>query len=149
MGNDSEDSEIDFKETKAQIVAWYKKVSQKRFKHLPNGYHMDRWMFQTAMFLTFAFLFFVAHSYNYNLDFYRCGPEPGTPEYLQPGPDYTCPNPFYKPDMAWKGQENLPPGEYGTKLGPLFNSAFYSPFLIFGLAFGINHLIHNQRRRTQ
>lgn len=148
---DSEDSELDFNEIKGQGLEWYEKASQKRFKHLPNGYRVDRWLTITAMLLTFAWFLFVANSYNYEMDYYKCVHGSGSAEFYLDGSeremfkaDY-CKNPFYKPSN-WKNEEFLPPGEYGTKLGPLFHSVYYSPFLIFGLAFGLNHLIHNRRR---
>lgn len=138
----SKPDEIDFKGIKCQGVTWYKKVSQKRFKPLPNGYLMDRWMFQLAMFLTFGWLFFVAHSHNYNLDYYKC---------INPAPYDTgelCKNPFYKPDQSWKGQEFLPPGEYGQKPGPLFQSVIYVPILLFMISGTLNHLFHNRRKAS-
>lgn len=149
--SDSEDSGVDIQEIKREILDLYKKVSQKRFKALPNGYTLDRWLTISAMLLTFCWLFFVAYSYNYDLDYYECVHGPGMAEFYPDGSqrdvwsqDY-CRNPFYKPSN-WKNEEFLPPGEYGTKLGPLFHSVYYSPILIFGLAFGLNHLIHNRRK---
>ena len=139
----TEDSEIDFKEIKGQSTI-YKKVSQKRFKHLSNGYVWDKWIGTGLMLMCFAFLFFVAHSYNYNMDFYKCGTE--TPDYITAGPSEQCHNPFYKPGNAWKGQEFLPPGEYGQKPGPLFNSVTYIPIILFAIAGLFNHLIHNRRK---
>jgi len=144
--SDSDDLGKDFKEFKAQCLAWFKKASQKRFKQVPNkDYRMDRWLMNLAMLTVFGWLFFIAQSYNYNLDFYQCG-NSEIPDYL-PQPTEECLNPFYKSGNAWKNQEYLPPGEYGQKPGPLFKSVFYSPFLIYGLAFFLNHIIHNRRRK--
>lgn len=142
----ADDDTVDFKAIKGQTMAWYKKVSQKRFKHLPNGYKWDKWMGTALMLTIFAWLFFVAHSYNYSLDYYKCGTM-DVPDYMHYTGGEECKNPFYKPENSWKGQEYLPPGEYGTQLGPLFHSAYYSPFLIFGIAFFLNHLIHNRHWR--
>lgn len=141
---DSEDSEVDISEIKSQCLAQYKKVSEKRFKRFSSGYRIDRWIFQVAMFTIFGYLFFVAHSYNYDLDYYKCGSQ-DTPEYIKQNlAQQDCKNPFYK-EPTWKNQEYLPPGEYGTKLGPLFHSAYYSPFLLFGIALLLNHIIHNRK----
>jgi len=134
----SEDSDsIDM----TQVKDAYKKVSQKRFKHYSNGYKGDRWLFQLTMFLIFGWLFFVAHAHDYKLDYYEC---------IDPNPYYesgtTCKNPFYEP-VTWKNQESLPPGNYGTKPGPLFQSVFYVPILFLAISALANHLIHNRRRR--
>lgn len=147
--SDSEDSGESFEELKDECLNLYKKASQKRFKQLPNGYKVDRWLTTTAMLLTFCWLLFIAYSYDFDLDYYQCINGPGRVEFYPGGSqkelysqDY-CRNPFYKPEN-WKNQEFLPPGEYGTKPGPLFNTAFYFPLIIFGMAFALNHLTHNR-----
>jgi len=138
--SDSEDSEVNLSEIKTQASSLYKKVSQKRFKRLPSGYQFDRWMFQLAMFLVFGWFIFVSISYNFNLDYYECiDPNP----YFESG--LMCKNPFYKPELEWKGQEFLPPGEYGQKPGPLFNSITYVPIILFLISGIANHYIHNRR----
>jgi len=149
---DSDGSDLDFKEFKVQVVAWYKRASQNRFKRFLNGYRVDRWVTTTAMLLLFLWFFIVAKSYNFSLDYYKCEHGPGMAEFYPDGSqkevysqDY-CKNPFYKP-QNWKNVEYLPPGEYGAKPGPLFKTVYYSPFLIFGLAFGLNHISHNRRRK--
>lgn len=142
----SEDSEIDFSEIKGQTLAWYKKVSQKRYKRLSNGYVWDKWIGTGYLLICLAYLIFVANNYNYALDYYKCGSE--IPDYIQAGPSEMCENPFYKPQNAWKGQQYLPPGEYGTKPGPLFHSIKYVPLIFFMISAGLNHLLHN-RRQTQ
>lgn len=139
----SGDSDINISEIKDSCVGLYKKVSEKRFKRLSNGYAMDRWIFQLAMFLTFGWLLFVANSYHYDLDYYECGT--GSPDYATVEP---CKNPFYKP-ATWKNQEFLPPGEYGQKPGPLFNSVTYVPVILFLIGGFLNHLIHNYKRRDK
>lgn len=150
--SNSEDSGDSFEEFKAQCLSWFENASQKRFKRLPNGYKVDRWVTTTAMLLLFLWFFIIANSYNYDLDYYKCINGPGMAEFYPDGSkkemysqDF-CKNPFYKP-TTWKNQEYLPPGEYGTKLGPMFHSVYYTPFIFFGLAFGLNHLLHNKRRK--
>lgn len=138
-----------------EIKAIYKKSSQKRFKRYPNGYRADRWMFQAGMVLIFAWLFFVAYWYHFDINYYKCEHGAGRSEIYPFGENgieiktyeaNMCRNPFYKPSLEWRTQEYLPPGEYGTKPGPMFNSIFYVPFLIFGVLAGLNHIIHNRRR---
>jgi len=145
VGNDSEDSEVNFKELKAQGVAWYKKVSQERFKRLPSGYVWDKWIGKGILFLILAFALFVAHSYNYDLNYYKCGND--MPDYIMQGPAQLCQNPFYKPSITWRSQEYLPPGEYGQKPGALIYSAVYMPIILFGVAIILNHNIHNRRKK--
>lgn len=108
-----------------------------------EGYKLDRWLFQAAMYLIFGWLWFVAFSYNYSLDYYEC----------VSGNEYfdsmeVCKNPFYKPENAWKAHEFLPPGEYGTKPGVLFGSVSWMPVLLLGLAALINHFWHNRGRNN-
>ena len=136
----SEDS-VDFKEIKAQCITSYKKVSQKRFKRFSSGYVWDKWIGTVYILICFGFLFFVAQSYNYDLDYYKCGSE--VPGYITNNPAELCENPFYKPHNAWKSRPFLPPGEYGTKPGPLFHSVTYIPILLFMISGLLNHLLHN------
>jgi len=123
---------------------FYARAKRKRFKVFPNKYVVDRWLINGAMLLLFAWLFFVAHSFHYDLDYFKC--EGGNP-YSQDATltDY-CKNPFYKP-VSWKNSEFLPPGEYGYKPGRLFQTIYYFPFLFFGIAFLINHLLFNRRKK--
>lgn len=144
---DSEDSDIDFSEIKGQTMAWYKKVSQKRFKRFSNGYVWDKWIGSGYLLICLVYLFFVAHSYNYDLNYYQCGSE--LPDYVQPGQAEMCKNPFYKPSLEWRTQEYLPPGEYGQKPGPLFWSIQYVPLILLLISAGLNHLIHNISRNTE
>lgn len=142
----------DFEEIKYQIRDWYDKTSQKRFKRI-KGYKVDRWLTITAMLLTFAWLLFVAYSYDFKLDYYECINGPGRAEFFMDGSQQdvwtsdSCLNPFYDP-ITWKNQKYLPPGEYGTKPGPLFNSVYYIHLFFFGLAFGLNHLFHNKKKNN-
>lgn len=142
-----------------KIKAHYKKIAQKRYKRLPSGYKMDRWLFQTIMWGLFLWLFLIAKSYNFSLDYYECINPAGRATYY-PGvgevidwQDEACKNPFYKPDQAWKSQQYLPPGEYGTKLDDWrWSSVFFMPLLAVALALGLNHWIHNsdtRRRRSR
>ena len=120
-------------------------IQKDRFKYF-FGYKVDRWIITTAMMLCFAFLFFIAWSYDFKMNYYFC---PGDQEDLYNnffdmethGED--CLNPFYKAP-TWENEKYLPPGEYGTKMGPLFNSAWPVTFILFALAFLINHLVHNK-----
>lgn len=139
----------------AEIKAHYKKVSQKRFKRFgERRYKVDRWLCQLGMFLIFAWLFFVAKSYDFDIDYYKCEHGAGMAQF---NPDGTqkeyyssdlCENPFYRPS-SWKNQPYLSPGEYGAKIGPLFQSTYYAPFLIGGICLGLNHLIHNRKQRRK
>lgn len=135
------------------IRSWFKRVSEKRFK-LVRNYRLDRWLFQAGMFMIFAWLFFIVWSANFQLDYFYC-PENADGSisgsmimlsgYELEGAvvDGACRNPFYKND--WKNQEYLASGEYGTKPGPFFRSAFASPFIVFGFILLINHFWHNRK----
>lgn len=138
---DSEDSGQTFREFMVQCNEWYEKASQKRYKRFGNGYVWDKWIGTGLMLVCFAYLLFVANSYNYALDYYKCGSD--IPDYVTPEEPEMCENPFYKPQNAWKGQEYLPTGEYGTKPGPLFWSIQYVPILLFVMTALLNTLIHN------
>ena len=130
-------------------VKFKKMISQNRFKQLRgNKYVFDRIIFQVAMFLIFGWLLFVANWYHYDLDYYECVHGPGMAEYFPDGSHKNvfssdmCKNPFYEPE-SWKNQEFLPPGKYGTQLGPMFESAWIVALLGLVGAFGLNHWIHN------
>jgi hypothetical protein len=137
-----ENESIDFESIKKDARKMYASISKKRFKKVNSGYCFDRWLFQLAMFSVFFYLWFVAQSYNYNLDYFKC--ESGFQEYG--GIDEGCKNPFYDSANFWKNVEVLPVGEYGQKPGHLFWSIEYVPILIFGFAFGMNHLFHNRKK---
>ena len=145
--SDSGDPDINISEIKDSCVGLYKKVSQKRYKRHSNGYVWDKWIGSAFMLICFAYLFFVAHSYNYNLNFYQCGSD--LPDYIQTGQDEMCKNPFYNPSLEWRTQEYLPPGEYGTKPGPLFWSIQYIPIILLLISAGANHIIHNRNWRRK
>jgi hypothetical protein len=96
----------------------------------------------------FAWLFFVAYHYEFKLNYYSC---------INPGSEFenslipitqpeNCKNPFYKAP-TWENQEYLPPGEYGTKLGGVFYSAYYVPIVLFALFLLLNHLLYNKGKK--
>jgi len=134
------------------IEDWFKKAQEKRFKSF-QGYKLDRWLFQFGMYAIFFWMFFVAWSSGFDLNYFYCpensdGSISGLKIMLK---DYdldgavvngSCRNPFYKDD--WTTQQYLPPGEYGTKPGVLFNSVMWSPFVVFCLLFLFNHYFHNK-----
>lgn len=126
------------------IKEQYKKIAKKRYKRFGH-YKVDKWIFQGAMWLTFAWLVFVGYSYHWNLNYYQCGYNPNN-EIRSYDSNAVCKNPFYKPDRAWECMEHLPPGEYGTRLGPLFYSINYMWFIFFGVAFIINHFVNNKKK---
>ena len=108
-------------------------LQKNRYKYY-GSYKIDRWLIQASMFLIFGWLFFIAYSYNFDMNYFECSNMDVT---------YSCKNPFYKP-TTWINEPYLPIGEYGTKLGPLYNSAKPVTISILILAFFINHLIYNR-----
>lgn len=108
-------------------------INKDRYKNISN-WKFDRIIFNIAMLLIFGYLFFVAWHYNFDMDFFKC-------ETINI--EDSCINPFYKP-ITWKNVENLPTGEYGTKLGLLFESVFYVVIGLLILAFCLNHLLYNR-----
>ena len=137
------DDTLDLKDLASDIKRTWNNSKKKRYKKF-GKYVVDRWMGQGALFLILFWIWFIAQSYNYNLDYFKCGDEnPWTG-----GPDQFCKNPFYNPSLSWRIYEYLPVGEYGTKPGPLFNSAWY---VIIGILAGagiLNHIINNRRKMT-
>jgi len=129
-------SKIDIKEVFSSSPGRYK---------LFGVYKVDKWIIQACMFLVFAFLFYVAWSSNFNLDFQSCNYDAVNNKPLM-GAE-SCKNYFYTP-TTWKNLEELPPGEYGTKPGPLFKSAWPVTLAILFLGFFINHLIYNRKNKT-
>ena len=115
-----------------------KKDRYKDFK----GYRLDRWMFQTAMWLCFAWMFIVLWLCGFDMDYYSCdGPV------VTVAPDQElCTNPFYK-EPTWKNREFLMPGEYGHKPGLLFQSAIFVSLGLLVLTLLFNHLVHNKKKR--
>lgn len=114
-------------------------IQKDRYK-LFGTYVFDRWIFTTMMLLIFGFLFYVAWSYNFNLDYYNCI-KPAQMDVLK-----GCKNPFYQAP-TWKQSEYLYPGEYGTKPGFLFDSIWGVVIGSFILAFGLNHYVHNKGKK--
>jgi hypothetical protein len=118
------------------------------FKENANGYKYDKWLFKPFFFLMFAWLFFVAYQYDFKLNYFNC---------ITPGADFEnslihidapqdCKNPFYK-SPTWENKEYLTPGEYGTKPGRLFYSAYYMPIVLFALFLLLNHFIYNKGKK--
>jgi hypothetical protein len=70
------------------------------------------------------------------MNYYKCDTTPGE----------TCKNPFYHAS-TWENVEYLYSGEYGTKLGFLYNSVWYVVIILFILAFISNHLIYNKIKK--
>lgn len=134
-------------------------ISQNRYKELRStAYVFDRVIFNVAMVLILGWLVFVAYWYHFDLDYYKCEHGSGMAEvYMGAGglgeqkniySDDWCKNPFYRPE-SWKNQEYLPPGEYGTILGPMFHSAWLVAILGLAGAGGLNHLIHNRHPKKK
>ena len=117
----------------------YASAQNDRYKNI-GSWRFDRWIFTTGMFLIFAWLFFVAWSYDWELDYFSCGE---VSEYYDAG--VMCVNPFYEP-VTWKNSPELIAGEYGVKPGLLFKSVYYVPFIVLGIAIFINYLCYNRRR---
>lgn len=102
-------------------------------------YVFDRWVFSTAMVLVFAWLVFVAWSYDFELNGFKCVQN-------HPGPvleSDLCDNPFYEP-VGWRNAERLPPGEYGLNPNGLFKTVFWVPWVLLGVAFLLNLVVHNK-----
>jgi len=107
--------------------------TKNRYKEF-KGYKFDRWLTSFFMVLIFGFLLFIAYHYDFNLDYYACGGNPGD----------TCINPFFK-EVSWKNSPTLPVGEYGQKPGLLFKSVLPVSILGLFLLLFSNHLIHNRK----
>lgn len=133
------DTDEDFKISPKEIKDFFRYIQKTRYKSFCS-YKIDRWIIQACMFLVFGFLFYIAYSNNFHLDYFSCaGPGWGAGE---------CKNPFYKP-VTWVNSEYLPIGEYGTKPGLLFNFIWPITIGIFVIGFLLNHLIHNKKNAKQ
>ena len=147
---EKEDEQLNLKD----INKLFKYISKNRYKLINNNYKFDKWLFNFGMWIVFAWLFFVAYSNNFNLDYYECVTPGGSGIYFSGGGQpileqaFGCENPFYKP-VSWKNSKYLLPGSYGTKPGALFKSVFYFPFIIFGLVISLNHILHNRKWHTK
>lgn len=142
----AKDVKDNIKEISTDIKKFWIHLQKKRFKTIPTSkgpYKSDRWIWQGVILLTFLWLWFIAQSYDYNMDYFRCGEG----NRMYEGAHQTCENPFYKPGNAWKSMAELPYGEYGHKPGPLFNSAGTVVVGFFILALVLNHFGHNRRYR--
>ena len=134
----SDDQEIKLP-SKVEIVEFWDKVSQNRFKQF-SGYKLDRWLFQFIMWGLFAFFFCFAYINQFDLDYYKCGGQDPVTGLMS---SESCDNPFYKP-ASWKNQEILVPGEYGKPPSTLFNALWIITIGSFLIGAIINHLIHNR-----
>lgn len=125
--------------SRAEILGFWEKASQNRFKSF-SGYKLDRWLFQFIMWGLFIFLGLFVYINDFELDYYVCDPgaNPYTGQSLE-----GCENPFYKP-ASWKNQEILPAGEYGKPPSTLFNSIWIITIGSFLFGAIINHIIHNR-----
>ena len=133
--------EVDEKTSKAIKDIW-RNHQQDRYKYIGN-YRYDTWIFTLAFFVVIAYLYSVASWYDFSMDYYSCDPSPESivKGYYEP----VCENPFYRVP-SWKNEQYLYAGEYGTKLGGLFNSAPYVAVLIMALAFLVNHYLYKLSR---
>ena len=117
-------------------------IQKDRYKVF-KGYKFDRWLFQIYMLVIFGFLFYVAYSHNFDLDYFECG------DLTQPyiNSNLKCLNPFYEPDDAynWKHQEYVYQGAYGYDARKDINLIWA---VIWVGAIGIlvlNHFTHNDK----
>lgn len=146
VSTSDDDEGVDIQKIHTDIKKLYRKAQQTRYKRL-GRYKSDRWIWNGAFLLIMFWLWFIAHSYHYDLDSFICNPDQGYYEGFRGVPGQSCENPFYKPQDAWKCQPELPTGEYGQKLGPLFHTAWMVVLGILLLAGIINHITHNRRYR--
>ena len=136
----------DIKKIQTDIKTAWAMVQKNRYKIFDfrkGPYKSDRWIWNGAMLLVFAWLWFIAYSSDYNLDYFKCGDG----ERLYVGAQQTCKNPFYESQNSWKCLPELGFGEYGTKPTRLFNNAVYVTIAILILALITNHLVHNRRSK--
>jgi hypothetical protein len=59
-----------------------------------------------------------------------------------------CVNPFYKP-ATWENEAFLSPGDYGVPPSEWFDKVVYGPFILLGIGFIMNHLIHNRGGKNE
>ena len=133
---------MDFEYIKQKFNEW-------RFKKL-GVYVFDKLIFNILLYGLLGFIFYVAWSSNFDLDYYYCDkPYPGYDREICRYNSSTtacslCENPFYK-ETTWKNAKYLPAGyEYGTKPTTLFNSVNTIVFVGLILAFLLNHLLYNR-----
>lgn len=130
-------------------------INRDRFKVLKNNYKFDKFIFQIIMYGLFGFMFFIAYSNNFDLDYYNCIEPPTRPANTATGfnkgyisntneaPVDHCLNRFYEP-ADWKHQEYLPPGEYGIKPTFFLKNGVWICLSLFMLGLLLNHLIYNK-----
>jgi len=120
-------------------------INADRFKTWKNGYKLDKWIFQLAMWLIFGLMFYIAWSNDFSLNYYSCERKIDGFN-LDPGlcdKSNCCENPFYEAS-DWTNRKYLPPGEYGFKPGPLFNNIGIIATILFLIGILLNHLIYNR-----
>lgn len=148
-----EEKEIDV--IKNYIKQRMQQSKKPRFNFVGN-YKFDRYIFLTAMVLVFCFLFYIAYSNNFELDYFYCpldsqGSITGNKfmlrNYEVENVERGCKNPFFRD--TWKNKPYLEPGEYGNKPGPLFKSAGKVSVLLIVLAVLLNHFWHNKKEEKK
>lgn len=101
-----------------------------------SSYLFDRWIFKGVIVLVFLFLFYVAYSNNFQLNYFECNVG-GV------NINNTCVNPFYKP-VTWENSRYLYPGKYGNDPRRLINLSWIVTFSLLILGFCINHFVYNK-----
>jgi len=123
-------------------------INADRFKTWRNGYKLDKWIFQIIMFGIFGLMFFIAYSNNFELNSFSCSRDMvynvKSLDLVLCDKNNCCENPFYEP-ADWTNKELLPPGNYGFKPGPIFNSMGFIATLLFSIGILLNHLIYNRK----
>lgn len=131
----------------------------KRYKITPRGYVWDRAIPWTIFIITIGVLVYIASLYNFDFSsraYVECNPPPLS---------VNCKNPFYeqvnnlptltplptdrpvKCEEDWCKQKYLDAGVYGTPEPDFLKHPIFKGFLIFCLMVGLNHVIHNRKRR--
>lgn len=114
-----------------------------------SGYRFNKIIFLSAIFVLIVGLFMMISIFGYEQHAYMVCED----EY--------CENPFatqepvcqgmYCPPVlceeAWCSQEYIPRGEYGKEPPAIYSYFKYIAFGMIGLAFLLNHFIHNRHKR--
>lgn len=131
------DDTFNFDEVKRGCKSLYTFVkdslNKDRYK-LVWGYRFDRFLFQVILVICLGYLFYLAYSANFQLNYYEC----------YPAKDGLCKNPFYK-QITWENSEYLPAGKYGNDPTSILTKARVYPILLIFAGFVLNHFIHNKR----
>lgn len=132
-----DEDKIDFKAIKQMgkdLYTYVKNSFNKDRYKIVWGYRFDRFLFQIILVLSLGYLFYLAYSANFQLNYFEC----------YPAKDGLCKNPFYKP-ITWENSEYLPAGKYGTEPFGILTKARFYPVLFILTGLVINHFIHNRR----